>query len=64
MTPKKKQTLNNMQKHVMHLRYRLTHYQFDGITPPASLLNELKMAELIVKVESMDTMRVTVKVSA
>lgn len=51
-----------MQAYVMHLRYRLTQYQFDGIAPPVSLLIELKMAERLVKLESMDPMRVSVKV--
>ena len=60
MAPKEKKSLTDAQKNVMNLRYKLTPYQIDGITPPASLLIELKMAELIVMVESMDTMRVTV----
>jgi hypothetical protein len=45
MTPKKRQALNEMQRYVMHLRYRLVQYQLDGIDPPEYLLNELKVAE-------------------
>ena len=62
MAPKEKKSLTDAQKNVMNLRYRLTQHHIDGITPPASLLIEIKMAELIVKVESMDTMRVNVNV--
>jgi hypothetical protein len=53
MTPKKKKTLNNMQKYVMHLRYRLVQYQLDGIDPPEYLLNELKIGERLVRLGSM-----------
>lgn len=60
--PKEKKSLTDMQEYVMHLRYRLTQYQFNGIAPPVSLLMELKMAERLVKLESMDAMRVSVKV--
>lgn len=59
---KEKKSSNDMQAYVMHLRYRLTQYQFDGIAPPVSLLIELKMAERLVKLESMDPMRVSVKI--
>ena len=52
MTPKKRQTLNEMQKYVMHLRYRLAQFQLDGINPPEYLLNELKVAEGLVKFDS------------
>ena len=52
MTPKEKKTLNNMQKYVMHLRYRLIHYQLEGIDPPEYLLNELKLAENLVRLDS------------
>ena len=60
--PKEKKFLTDMQEYVKHLRYRLTQYQFNGIAPPVSLLMELKMAERLVKLESMDAMRVSVKV--
>ena len=52
MTPKKRQTLNEMQKYVMHLRYRLAQFQLDGIDPPEYLLNELKVAEGLVRFDS------------
>jgi hypothetical protein len=35
----------------MHLRYRLAPYQFEGINPPQYLLNELKIAERLVRIE-------------
>ncbi len=52
MTPKEKKNLNNMQKYVMHLRYRLIHYQLEGTDPPEYLLNELKVAEGLVRFDS------------
>ena len=60
MLPEEKKSLTDAQKNVMNLRYRLTQYQIDGNTPPGSLLIELKMAELLVKLESIDTMRVSI----
>lgn len=62
MMPQEKKSLTDKQKNVKNLRYRLTKYKIAGITPPESLLIELKMAELLVKVESMDTIRVNAKV--
>jgi hypothetical protein len=59
MLPEEKKSLTDAQKNVMNLRYRLKQYQIDGNTPPGSLLVELKMAELLVKLESIDTMPVT-----
>jgi hypothetical protein len=52
MTPKEKKNLNNMQKYVMHLRYRLVQYQLDGIDPPEYLINELKIGERLVRLDS------------
>jgi hypothetical protein len=52
MTPKEKKNLNKMQQYVMHLRYRLIHYQLEGIDPPEYLLNELKLAENLVRLDS------------
>jgi len=52
MTLKKRQTLNEMQEYVMHLRYRLAQFQLDGIDPPEYLLNELKVAEGLVRFDS------------
>ena len=61
MLPEEKKSLKDMKKNVEHLRYRLVRYQIARVAPPANLLIELKMAELLVKVESMDLMRVNVK---
>jgi hypothetical protein len=52
MTPEKEKILNNIQKYVMHLRYRLVQYQLDGIDPPEYLLNELKIGERLVMLDS------------
>jgi hypothetical protein len=52
MTPKKRQTLNEMQKYVMHLRYRLAQFQLDGINPPERFLNELIIAKRLVRLDS------------
>ena len=52
MTLKKRQTLNEMQEYVMHLRYRLAQFQLDGIDPQEYLLNELKVAEGLVRFDS------------
>jgi hypothetical protein len=62
MLPEEKKSLTDAQKNVMHLRYKLTQHQIDGNTPPASLLVELKMAKLLVKLESIDTMNFKPKV--
>jgi len=43
--------LSKIQQYVMHLRYRLAPYQFEGINPPQYLLNELKIAERLVRIE-------------
>jgi hypothetical protein len=63
--PKEKKSLTDPQKNVINLHYKLAQYQIAGSEPPeppASLLVELKMAELLVKLESIDTIRVNVKV--
>ena len=52
MPHEERETLNNNQKDVMHLRYRLVQYQLDGIDPPEYLLNELKVAEGLVRFDS------------
>ena len=62
MMPKEKKSLTDPQKNVTNLRSKLAQYQIVGSEPPASLLVELKMAELLVKLESIDTIRVNVKV--
>jgi hypothetical protein len=43
--------LSKIQQYVMHLRYRLAHYQLDEIDPPKYILNELKIAERIARIE-------------
>jgi hypothetical protein len=55
-----KQSHTDIEKNVEHLRYRLVRYQIVGIAPPVNLLIELKMAELLLKLESTDTIRVNV----
>lgn len=51
MSPKDKKDLSRMQEYVMHLRYRLLHYQLEGIDPLEYLLNELKLAERLVQID-------------
>jgi hypothetical protein len=51
MSPKDKNDLSRMQEYVMHLRYRLLHYQLEGIDPLEYLLNELKLAERLVQID-------------
>jgi hypothetical protein len=62
MSAKEKKSLTDPLINVTNLRDKLTKYDTLGITPPASLLIELKMAELLLKVESIDTIRVNSKV--
>ena len=52
MTSKAKKIHNEMQIYVMHLRYRLAQYQLDEIDPPEFLLNELTVAESLVRFDS------------
>ncbi len=52
MTHEERETLNNNQKDVMHLRYRLVKYQLDGIDPPERFLNELIIAKRLVRLDS------------
>jgi len=33
------------------LRYKLLHYQLEGIDPPEHLFNELKLAESLVQID-------------
>jgi hypothetical protein len=53
---------SEIEKNVEHLRYRLARYQITGIAPPVNLLIELKMAELLLELESIETKRVNIKV--
>ena len=62
MPPKEQISVIEMRQYVMHLRYRLAWYQFNGVAPPVKFLMELKMAERLLKLELMDTIRVDVKV--
>ncbi len=52
MSPEDKKDLSRMQQYVIHLRYRLIHYEFEGIDPPVFFLNELKLAERLVRIDS------------
>ncbi len=47
-------TADSMRAYVMHIRYRIMHYQLDGVDPPERLLNELKTAELLARLEAKD----------
>jgi len=51
MSPKDKKDLSRMQQYLMHLRYRLLHYELEGVDPPEYLLNELKLAERLVQID-------------
>ena len=52
MSPKEKLSLNEMQRYVMHLRYRLAQYRLDAVEPPEQLINELSLAEFLVQLDS------------
>jgi hypothetical protein len=56
-----KKPRTDAQKNVEHLRYRLIRYKIVGIAPPVTLLIELKMAENLLKLESIDTIRINIK---
>ena len=47
-------TADSMRAYVVHIRYRIIHYQLDGVDPPERLSNELKTAELLARLESKD----------
>jgi uncharacterized protein with ACT and thioredoxin-like domain len=51
MSPEDKKGLSRMQQYVVHLRYRLIHYELERIDPPENLLNELKLAERLVQID-------------
>ena len=53
---------NEMQKYVMHLRYRLAQYQFHGIVPPAKFLAELKMAQRLADLELEDNRHIDIEI--
>lgn len=59
--PKEHESFSEIEKNVEYLRNKLVRYQSLGVAPPVKLLFELRMAERILKLESIDTMRVSVK---
>ena len=62
MEPQEKKSLSEMQAHVMHMRYRLEWYRFNGIVPPAIFIVELKMAKRLADLELKDDKRIDVKI--
>ena len=58
---KEKYSLTDAQKSVEHLHYTIMKYQIVGIEPPVSIFMELKMARLLVTLESTDCFRIDVK---
>ena len=58
--PEKNASFSEIKKNVEYLRYKLKRYQSHGVEPPVNLLIELKMAERILKLESIDTICVKV----
>jgi hypothetical protein len=62
MQPEEKESLTDAQQNVENLRNELAQHEFAGTKPRASLIVELKMAELLLKLESIDTMSVKHKV--
>jgi hypothetical protein len=45
---------DSMKTYVMHIRYRILCYQLDGVHPPERILNELKTAELLARLDCKD----------
>ena len=62
MEPEEKKSLTEAQQNVANLRNKLLQHQLTRTEPPATLLFELKMAELLLKLDSTDTMSVKYKV--
>jgi hypothetical protein len=52
MTLENRQILNETQKYVMHLRYKIAEFEIDGIDPPQYFLDELEVAERLVRLGS------------
>ena len=52
MTADKRNILNETQKYVMHLRYKIAEFEIDGLDPPQYLLDELEVAERLVRFDS------------
>jgi hypothetical protein len=57
MELKEEKSLTDAHQNVENLRNELAKHQLAGTKPPVSLLVELKMAELLVKLESTDTIK-------
>jgi hypothetical protein len=58
MLPEKKKSFKDAQKNVTRLRKKIIQYKIARVEQPSSLLVELKMAEFLLKIESLDTMPV------
>jgi hypothetical protein len=58
---KEKYSRTDAQKNLEHLRYTIKKYQMVGIEPPVSIFMELKMARLLVALESTDCFQIDVK---
>lgn len=56
--PSENKYFTDAQKNVMKLRDEMAQHQFAGTEPPVSLAAEIKMAELLLKLESIETMSV------
>ena len=57
----KNKYFTDAQKNAMKLRDELAQHQLAGTEPPVSLTVELKMAELLLKLESIETISVKYK---
>jgi hypothetical protein len=53
-----KKSLKHAQRNVTNLRKKIIQFKIARVEPPLSLLVELKMAELLLKIQSIDTMPV------
>jgi hypothetical protein len=51
MNAKENNDLSEIQQYVMHLRYKLANYWLYRIDPPEYLLDELKTAECLARIE-------------
>jgi hypothetical protein len=58
---KEKYSLTNAQKNVENLRYTIKKYQIVGIEPPVNIFIELRLARLLVTLESTDCFRIDSK---
>ena len=60
VSPKNKYLIET-KKNVIKLRSKLAHHESAGTEPPVSIFNELKMAELLLKLESTDSISLKYK---